>query len=96
MLLDPLLLEIGNHQGEVAETLIAVGQYLVIFLAARALADAMPPEARRTAEGVRLHAEALERAVNHPSVRGGPLTVGHLARAVNEMARERLARGETA
>jgi len=41
MLLDPLLLEIGNHQGEVAETLIAVGQYLVIFLAARALAELM-------------------------------------------------------
>ncbi len=41
MLLDPLLLEIGNHQGEVAETLIAVGQYIVIFLAARALAELM-------------------------------------------------------
>ena len=41
MLLDPLLLEIGNHEGEVAETLIAVGQYLVIFLAARALAELM-------------------------------------------------------
>jgi Kef-type K+ transport system membrane component KefB len=41
MLLDPLLLEIGNHQGEVAETLISVGQYVVIFLAARALAELM-------------------------------------------------------
>ena len=41
MLLDPVLLEIGNHQREVAETLISVGQYVVIFLAARALAELM-------------------------------------------------------
>lgn len=41
MLLDPLLLEIGNHQGEVAETLISVGEYLLIFVAARALAELM-------------------------------------------------------
>jgi Kef-type K+ transport system membrane component KefB len=36
-----LLLEIGNHEIETAETLIAVGRFLVIFLAARALAELM-------------------------------------------------------
>ncbi len=41
MLFSPLLLEIGNHQVEVAETLIAVGRFLVIFVAARALAELM-------------------------------------------------------
>jgi len=41
MLLQPLLLEIGNHQIEVADTLITVGRYMVIFLAARALAEFM-------------------------------------------------------
>jgi len=41
MLLNPLLLEIGSHEIEVAETLIAVGRYLIIFVAARALAELM-------------------------------------------------------
>ena len=41
MLLPSLLLEIGNHQAEVADTLITVGRYLVIFVAARALAEIM-------------------------------------------------------
>ena len=41
MLLPSLLLEIGNHQAEVADTLITVGRYLVIFIAARALAEIM-------------------------------------------------------
>ncbi|MEB3235798.1 MAG: cation:proton antiporter [Cyanobacteriota bacterium] len=41
MLLNPLLLAIGNHQIEVADTLITVGRYLVIFIAARALAELM-------------------------------------------------------
>jgi Kef-type K+ transport system membrane component KefB len=36
-----LLLEVGNHQLEVAETLISVGEFLVIFLAARSLAELM-------------------------------------------------------
>jgi Kef-type K+ transport system membrane component KefB len=36
-----LLLEVGNHQLEVAETLIAVGEFLVIFVAARLLAELM-------------------------------------------------------
>jgi Kef-type K+ transport system membrane component KefB len=36
-----LLLEIGNHQIETAETLIAVGRFLLIFIAARALAELM-------------------------------------------------------
>ncbi|MFN7229273.1 MAG: cation:proton antiporter [Synechococcaceae cyanobacterium] len=36
-----LLLEIGNHPLEVADTLIAVGEFLVIFVAARALAELM-------------------------------------------------------
>jgi hypothetical protein len=36
-----LLLEIGNHQIETAETLIAVGRFLLIFVAARALAELM-------------------------------------------------------
>jgi len=36
-----LLLEIGNHQIETAETLIQVGRFVVIFLAARALAELM-------------------------------------------------------
>jgi Kef-type K+ transport system membrane component KefB len=41
MALSPLLLEIGNHPIEVAETLIQVGRFLVIFIAARALAELM-------------------------------------------------------
>jgi Kef-type K+ transport system membrane component KefB len=35
----PLLLEIGSHQLEVTETLIQVGRFLVIFVAARAIAE---------------------------------------------------------
>ena len=35
------LLEIGNHQTEVAATLITVGRFLIIFIAARALAEMM-------------------------------------------------------
>jgi Kef-type K+ transport system membrane component KefB len=41
MPLPALLLEIGNHELETAETLIAVGRFLVIFLAARTLAEVM-------------------------------------------------------
>jgi Kef-type K+ transport system membrane component KefB len=41
MPLPPLLLEIGSHEIETAETLIAVGRFLVIFLAARTLAELM-------------------------------------------------------
>jgi Kef-type K+ transport system membrane component KefB len=41
MSLPALLLEIGNHQIETAETLIQVGRFLVIFLAARILAELM-------------------------------------------------------
>jgi Kef-type K+ transport system membrane component KefB len=41
MVLPALLLEIGSHQAEVAETLISVGEFLVIFLAARVLAELM-------------------------------------------------------
>ncbi len=37
----PLLLEIGSHQDDVAETLILVGRFLIIFLAARSLAELM-------------------------------------------------------
>ena len=36
-----VVLAIGNHQLEVAETLIQVGRFLVIFLAARTLAELM-------------------------------------------------------
>ena len=39
--LPPLLLEAGGHQLEVAETLISVGEFVVIFIAARALAELM-------------------------------------------------------
>jgi Kef-type K+ transport system membrane component KefB len=39
--LPALLLEIGSHQSEVAETLISVGEFLVIFVAARLLAELM-------------------------------------------------------
>jgi len=39
MIVPSLLLELGNHQIEVAETLIGVGRFLVIFVAARALAE---------------------------------------------------------
>jgi Kef-type K+ transport system membrane component KefB len=35
----PLLLEISSHQLEVAETLLQVGEFLVIFIAARLLAE---------------------------------------------------------
>jgi Kef-type K+ transport system membrane component KefB len=41
MNLPSVLLEIGNHQEEVAETLIGVGRFLLIFLAARSLAEVM-------------------------------------------------------
>ena len=41
MALPTLLLEIGNHPIEVAETLIQVGRFRVIFIAARALAELM-------------------------------------------------------
>ncbi len=41
MILPSLLLEVGSHQLEVAETLIAVGEFLVIFVAARLLAELM-------------------------------------------------------
>ena len=41
MPLPALLLEIGSHQLETAETLIQVGRFLVIFVAARALAELM-------------------------------------------------------
>jgi len=37
----PLLLEINSHQAEVAETLIQVGRFLVIFIAARAIVEVM-------------------------------------------------------
>jgi len=39
--LTPLLLEISPHQVEVAETLIQVGRFVVIFLVARAIAELM-------------------------------------------------------
>ncbi|MCT0247481.1 cation:proton antiporter [Synechococcus sp. CS-205] len=39
--LPALLMEIGSHQVEVAETLIGVGRFLVIFVAARAIAELM-------------------------------------------------------
>ena len=41
MILPTLFLELGNHQVEVAETLIQVGRFLVIFIAARAMAELM-------------------------------------------------------
>jgi Kef-type K+ transport system membrane component KefB len=41
MLFAPLLLAIGNHQVEVVETLLQVGRFLIIFLAARTLAEVM-------------------------------------------------------
>ncbi|MCP9808821.1 cation:proton antiporter [Cyanobium sp. HWJ4-Hawea] len=37
----PLLLEFSSHQLEVAETLIQVGRFVVIFIAARAIAEVM-------------------------------------------------------
>ncbi|MFQ6537652.1 MULTISPECIES: cation:proton antiporter [Aphanothece] len=39
--LPALLMEVGSHQVEVAETLIGVGRFLVIFVAARAMAELM-------------------------------------------------------
>jgi len=39
--LPSLLMEVGSHQIEVAETLIGVGRFLVIFVAARAIAELM-------------------------------------------------------
>ncbi len=41
MTIPTVLLEINSHNLEVAETLIGVGRYLLIFLAARALAEVM-------------------------------------------------------
>ncbi|MFM7264475.1 MAG: cation:proton antiporter, partial [Cyanobium sp.] len=40
-MLPPLLLEIGNHPVEVAEILIQVGRFLVLFIAARLMAELM-------------------------------------------------------
>ena len=39
--ISPVLLEFSSHQLEVAETLIQVGRFVVIFLAARAIAEVM-------------------------------------------------------
>ena len=39
--ISPLLLEFSSHQLDVAETLIQVGRFVVIFLAARAIAEVM-------------------------------------------------------
>ena len=39
--ISPLLLEFSSHQLEVAETLIQAGRFVVIFLAARAIAEVM-------------------------------------------------------
>ena len=39
--LPTLLMEVGSHQIEVTETLIGVGRFLVIFVAARAMAELM-------------------------------------------------------
>ncbi len=39
--LPPVLLEFSSHQLEVAETLIQVGRFVVIFIAARAIAEVM-------------------------------------------------------
>jgi Kef-type K+ transport system membrane component KefB len=41
MTLPALLLAVDSHQSEVAETLISVGEFLVIFVAARVLAELM-------------------------------------------------------
>jgi Kef-type K+ transport system membrane component KefB len=41
MSLAPLLLAVGSHQVEVVETLLQVGRFLIIFLAARTLAEVM-------------------------------------------------------
>jgi Kef-type K+ transport system membrane component KefB len=41
MTLPALFLEVGGHQLEVADTLISVGEFLVIFVAARTLAELM-------------------------------------------------------
>ncbi len=41
MTMPTLLLAIGNHQMEVAETLIQVGRFLVLFIAARMMAELM-------------------------------------------------------
>jgi Kef-type K+ transport system membrane component KefB len=41
MSLAPLLLAVGTHQVEVVETLLQVGRFLIIFLAARTLAEVM-------------------------------------------------------
>lgn len=40
-LLPTLLMEVGSHQVEVTETLIGVGRFLVIFVAARFMAELM-------------------------------------------------------
>ena len=39
--LPALIAEISSHQLEVAETLIQVGRFVVIFIAARAIAEVM-------------------------------------------------------
>ena len=41
MLMPQLLLEISNHQAEMAETLVQLGRYLIIFVAARLMAELM-------------------------------------------------------
>jgi len=41
MSIAPLLLAVGTHQVEVVETLLQVGRFLIIFLAARTLAEVM-------------------------------------------------------
>ena len=62
-----VLLEFSSHQLEVAETLIQVGRFVVIFLAARAIAEVMVRLQLPTILG-ELVAPILLRLVIHPTL----------------------------
>jgi Kef-type K+ transport system membrane component KefB len=93
----PLLLEIGSHQDEVAETLIQVGRFLIIFVAARSLAELMvrlqlPSILGELLAGVLIGVSGLHLLL--PPGSGADLAawpvqiVGHLAAISTERVRE--------
>jgi hypothetical protein len=79
-LLPHLLVEVGTHQLETVETLLQVGRFLVIFLAARAMAELMvrlqlPTILGELVAGVLIGASGLHLIVP-PSKAGTPMLWG--------------------
>ena len=93
----PLLIEIASHQDEVAETLIQVGRFLIIFIAARSLAELMvrfqlPSILGELLAGVLIGVSGLHLLLPPESgaqLAAGPVQlVSHLAAVTTERVRE--------